>query len=166
MKIRIAGTEYSLRNKSFEIYVQGCDRACPGCHNPETQDHEGGEEVVMGDWLPVQYQKVDKFGNLVQRIFVSGGDLLCLPRPVACEFSREVRNTWKDKELWLFTGATKENVPLWVWGYYDVVKCGPYDQTKKQEGFPASSNQMLLLNKSRWNRFNNELGFKGVIEWI
>ena len=45
MDIKIAGTEFSLQRKAFEIYVQGCYRNCVGCHNPETQPFSGGTLV-------------------------------------------------------------------------------------------------------------------------
>jgi len=28
------------------FFTQGCDRHCPGCHNPETWDFEGGYEFT------------------------------------------------------------------------------------------------------------------------
>ena len=32
--IRIIGSEINLRHSALEVYVSGCIRDCPGCHNP------------------------------------------------------------------------------------------------------------------------------------
>jgi len=29
------------------FFVQGCDAHCPGCHNPETWDFDGGYEFTQ-----------------------------------------------------------------------------------------------------------------------
>ena len=44
--MKIAGTQFTLKTKSFEIYVSGCagNPHCKGCHNPETWDFNVGEE--------------------------------------------------------------------------------------------------------------------------
>lgn len=147
-EIRIAGTEYSLQYKSYEIYVQGCFRHCPNCHNPETQPFNGGTLVDMTTFLSKQAEKVAEFGNLVDRIYVTGGDLLCSPKEKAIAFSGLVRFYFPDKELWLFTGGELENIPEEVKQFYDVIKCGEYKEDLKQEGlFPATSNQRLAIRK-------------------
>lgn len=55
MKLRIAG----IQNDSIvdgpgirlSIYVQGCFHRCPGCHNPETHNPEGGLAISLDDIL-------------------------------------------------------------------------------------------------------------------
>ncbi|MDY4416490.1 4Fe-4S cluster-binding domain-containing protein, partial [Selenomonas sp.] len=46
MQLRIAGTaDDSIVDGEgirFTVFVQGCPRRCPGCHNPETQSYTGG----------------------------------------------------------------------------------------------------------------------------
>lgn len=152
MRIRIAGTEFSLKGKAFEIYIQGCYRCCPGCHNPETQPFEGGKSVDIEEFLKEQKERTDLFPDLVQNIYVSGGDLLCQNKNTAEEFSKVLKETWPDKYRWLFTGCEPDKLPDWVWNYYDIIKSGPYIQTLKQEGvFPASSNQELIFNPDTEN---------------
>ena len=147
MIVYIAGTEYSPTYKSFEIYVQGCSRHCADCHNPETWEFMKPEtQVDAQEFLAQQKVKTDKFDNMIKRVYITGGDILCSP-VWAERFSCMARTMWPTKELWLFTGAEQEDIPGWVWKYYDVVKCGPYDKTKRQENlFPASSNQKLIFN--------------------
>lgn len=172
MRIRIAGTEFSIKNKSFEIYVQGCYRGCFGCHNPETQPFEGGKSVDIHDFLKEQYDRTSLFTDLVQNVYVSGGDLLCQNGSVAEEFSRELCNFWVDKYKWLFTGADPDKIPDWVWDYYDIVKAGTYMAGLKQEGFPASANQVLIFSSTpnvftageMLDKFNS-IDFKGEKRW-
>lgn len=173
MRIRIAGTEFSIKNKAFEIYVQGCYRGCSGCHNPETQPFDVGETLDIHDFIKEQAERTDLFPDLVQNIYVSGGDLLCQNGSIAEEFSREVDNYWSDKFKWLFTGCDPDKIPEWVWNYYDIVKAGEYMEGLRQEGcFPASSNQVLIFNSNplvftadrMLDKFNN-IEFKGEKRW-
>ena len=167
MDIRIAGTEYSLQYRSFEIYVQGCYRHCPDCHNPETQPPCGGTEVNAEEWIALQKEKTDKFDSIIKRVYMTGGDLLCNYDDIAIKFSALVSRTWDNKEIWLFTGAKKEELPDWVFKYYDIIKFGEYDKTKRQEGvFPASSNQGLIINARMGSKKVIEVpDFKGEIVW-
>lgn len=150
MQIRIAGTEYSLKYHSYEIYVQGCYRNCPDCHNPETQNFGGGTEVDVNKFLIAQKSKVQSFNSLVSNIYITGGDLLCLPEEVALEFAKQVNKIFHDKVVWLFTGA--DDVPDSIKELFDVVKSGSYKKELRQDGcFPASSNQKLGWNTGRLN---------------
>ena len=49
MQLRIAGTvENSIVDGEgirYTIFVQGCPHGCPGCHNPQTHDFQGGKLV-------------------------------------------------------------------------------------------------------------------------
>ena len=124
MKIRIAGTEFSLSQKAFEIYIQGCYRQCSGCHNPETQPYNGGKEVDINEFLMEKGEVLLNVYNLVDNIYITGGDLLCHSKYVAQEFSKQAVNLlpFNDCYYWLFTGCKEENLPKWVWDYYDIIK--------------------------------------------
>lgn len=151
MDFKIAGTEFSLQRKAFEIYVQGCYRGCSGCHNPETQSFSGGKLVDIDKFISDSAKRVEHFDPVVDNIYVSGGDLLCYTDVIAETFSLAVCIAWYNKYKWLFTGAEEKNIPSWVWDYYDIVKCEPYRQDLRQEDgvFPASSNQKLIFNTNR-----------------
>ena len=154
MNIKIAGTEFSLAHKSFEIYVQGCYRNCNGCHNPETQSFGGGRDVDIDKFIQECVGRVEQFDSIVDNIYVTGGDLLCYTDEIAETFSVDVYLAWYNKYKWLFTGADEKDIPSWVWEYYDIVKCGAYDENLRQADgvFPASSNQKLLFNKDRLDK--------------
>jgi organic radical activating enzyme len=49
--MRLAGTISDVVNAyddvAFEIYVSGCTRGCPGCHSPELQSFDVGQEITQ-----------------------------------------------------------------------------------------------------------------------
>ncbi len=53
------------------IFTQGCPYACPGCHNPDTWEAKGGEEVEI-DYLVSLWRK----NPLLDGITLSGGEPL------------------------------------------------------------------------------------------
>ena len=60
MKIRIAGVSNDSivdgEGIRYTVFVQGCLRNCPGCHNPQTHDLWGGQEVDV-DYLIAEMKK-------------------------------------------------------------------------------------------------------------
>ena len=53
--IRIAGTvgESIVDGPGFHytLFVQGCPHGCPGCHNPQTHDFDGGQDIALDTLL-------------------------------------------------------------------------------------------------------------------
>ena len=51
LTVRIAGTipESIVDGPGFRfaLFTQGCPHHCPGCHNPQTHDPNGGREVSL-----------------------------------------------------------------------------------------------------------------------
>lgn len=169
MNIRIAGTEFSLKNKSFEIYIQGCWRGCPGCHNPGTHSFIAGELVNITQYVDKIANRIYPFKELIKNIYISGGDLLCYGQDVAEDFSNHIKYSFHPSyKIWLFTGAgTEDAIPDWIWYYYDVVKSGMYKENlRNPEGtFPASSNQILIFNDWCSKDFFDSVDFKGEKIW-
>ena len=134
---------------AYEIYVSGCTHHCPGCHNPELQWFDYGDE-----W---EDKKKEIFADLFDMrgwydcIAILGGDLLSQDRKVAQEMVRELKLRTQ-VPIWLFTGNDVEKIPRWVWKKFDVVKYGPYIKELRQEGFPASSNQVVWRKRDVWHR--------------
>ena len=44
------------------IYCAGCQHACPGCHNPQSWNEEGGRRMSITDIMEVI--KADPFANV------------------------------------------------------------------------------------------------------
>lgn len=54
------------------IFTQGCPHRCEGCHNPQTHDFDGGEDVTIESLL----EKV-KGNPLLDGVTFSGGEPFC-----------------------------------------------------------------------------------------
>ena len=69
----------------FTVFVQGCPHHCPGCHNPQTHDFEGGTVINERELLPrIQ-------GNpLLDGVTFSGGEPFCQAKALAA-LGREIR---------------------------------------------------------------------------
>ncbi len=71
MKVRvldiIKGTTVDGPGFRTSIYLAGCRHCCPGCHNPQSWDFEGGMEMEIDDLMEIV--KEEDFD-----VTLSGGD--------------------------------------------------------------------------------------------
>ena len=104
MNIRVAG----LVNESivdgpgfrFAIFTQGCPHACPGCHNPQTHDFAGGQEMDTEEII-TRFRA----DPLLDGITLTGGDPFC--QPAACAaLARAARASGLN--VWAYTGYLYE----------------------------------------------------------
>ncbi|MEA4814413.1 MAG: pyruvate formate-lyase-activating protein [Oscillospiraceae bacterium] len=57
------------------VFMQGCPLRCVYCHNPETWDKNGGQEISVEELV----SKIDRYRNYIQKdggVTVSGGEAL------------------------------------------------------------------------------------------
>lgn len=141
------------------IYLAGCRHHCPGCHNPESWDENGGEEVSVDELMRVIVS--DPFAHVT----LSGGDPL-LQAPACAELASRVKKE-TDKTIWCYTGYTWERLMaegdvhvMTLLQNIDVLVDGPFVQSLRNTDllFRGSSNQRLIdVQKS--------LATGGVVEW-
>lgn len=67
--IRIIGSEMNLRHRALEVYVSGCIRDCPGCHNPEAQAFGNG--MRWDKWLTANRYKLAT--GTFRNVWILGG---------------------------------------------------------------------------------------------
>ena len=84
------------------LFVQGCDRHCFNCFNPDTWDFNGGKE-----WTEKRKNKfmelIDK--PYINRISVLGGEPLAEQNlDEVLSLVKEIRISFPEKSIWLYTG--------------------------------------------------------------
>ena len=86
----------------YSVFVQGCTHACPGCHNPESQPHSGGEVREVAEVL-ADIRK----NPLVHSVTLSGGEPL--QQAEACA---ELASALKAEgyDIWTYTGYLYEDL--------------------------------------------------------
>ena len=137
----------------FAVFCQGCPHNCPGCHNPETHDFNGGNEVSIQKILAA----IDE-NPLLKGVTFSGGEPLCQTEGFA-ELAKAVKARGMD--ITVFTGFTYEQLlerekqdPALkeLLDMTDLLIDGPFilDQRDLTLQFRGSRNQRLIdMNATR-----------------
>lgn len=151
MELRIAGIENDSivdgPGVRLTVFVQGCPHRCPGCHNPQTHDFEGGT-VTDTDIL---LQKILE-NPLLDGVTFSGGEPFC-QAPALAALGKEIRSAGLN--LITYTGytyeeltknATPENGYQALLDVSDYLVDGPFLEAQKSYllHFRGSSNQRFL----------------------
>ena len=125
------------------IYCAGCQHQCPGCHNPQSWDFQGGHTMTTDDIMRVI--EADPFANVT----FSGGDPMYQPEGFA-ELARTIRQRTA-KDIWCYTGFTYEALitnprQRALLEQIDVLVDGPYVRSLRDETlrFRGSRNQRLI----------------------
>lgn len=131
------------------IFLQGCPRHCPGCHNADLLDVSGGKEVSLEDALTEIRANISP---ITQGITFSGGDPLLQPEALQ-KVLVQLRKEYPRLDIWVYTGYIYEEIKhLPVLDLVDVLVDGPFKQEQKdlELAFRGSANQRLIdLAKTR-----------------
>jgi anaerobic ribonucleoside-triphosphate reductase activating protein len=137
--MRIAGTNScSLVNGEgvrYVIFLQGCQHFCPGCHNHDTWDFEGGEEVS------VEKLVADiSFRKYIDGITLSGGDPFYQQ-----EECLKLIDHMPGMNVWIYTGFEYDEInDTELAKRADVLVTGPFIEDLRCEGkMYGSSNQEI-----------------------
>lgn len=127
------------------IFTQGCLHHCPGCHNPQTHDPDGGSWADTDDILAAAAEN-----PLLDGITLSGGDPFLQPVPclALAEGAHKI-----GLNVWAYTGYTWE--ALWeendadklaLLKETDVLVDGPFLLAERslELQFCGSRNQRLI----------------------
>lgn len=86
----------------FSVFVQGCAHHCDGCHNLESQSHNGGKEMSIGQILDA-YEHSQSSGAVT----LSGGEPFDQSEAV-CELAAAIKE--KNTNVWCYTGYVFETL--------------------------------------------------------
>ena len=148
MKIRISGivNDSVVDGPGFRlaVFTQGCPHGCPGCHNPQTHDFEGGREIDTQEII----EKLR--GNpLLDGITLSGGEPFC--QGAACAELASAAHAL-GLNVWTYSGYTYEQLLAGdaeqraLLAETDVLVDGPFvlPQRTLELRFRGSANQRLI----------------------
>lgn len=136
---------------SVTFFTQGCPHRCEGCHNPETWDFEGGEEVTHDTILEI-IEAITANG-LHRNLCIMGGEPLCPENQFLTNLIiNSVKEKLPDTKIYLWTGYYLEDLDMnnnRIKSILEQVDClidGPYDKTKRDVSLfmRGSSNQRIL----------------------
>ena len=147
MKIRVLDIAYETMADGpglrTSIYCAGCAHHCPGCHNPQSWDFSGGQEMSVKELLDIV--KDDEFANVT----FSGGDPLYQVEAFA-ELARLIKEE-TNKNIWCYTGFRYEEIQAderlrQILPYIDTLVDGPFIAELRDPYLPfrGSSNQRII----------------------
>lgn len=120
------------------VFFQGCNRHCPGCHNPGTWDPAGGKEVEINELV----REINN-NTPLRRITISGGE----PLQQFDGLMDLVRCLRRQKyDIAVYTGCRMEEVPASLLSEIDYIKVGDYrkDYHTSVKPYIGSSNQQFI----------------------
>ncbi|AMJ39938.1 anaerobic ribonucleoside-triphosphate reductase activating protein [Anaerotignum propionicum] len=127
------------------VFTQGCPHCCPGCHNLETHDYQGG---YVGDTDLILSALTEN--PLLDGVTLSGGEPL--DQPLACNhISQGAKKLGLN--VWAYTGYLWEDILekgnpqiLALLEQIDVLVDGPYqvNQRSLELLFCGSKNQRII----------------------
>ncbi|MDR1455124.1 MAG: anaerobic ribonucleoside-triphosphate reductase activating protein [Tannerella sp.] len=125
------------------IYAAGCPHRCPGCHNPQSWDPNGGTRHSV-DGILARIRAAE-----FAHVTFSGGDPL-LQVEGFTELARRIRLE-TGKTIWCYTGYRYEQIAAsatlsQILPHIDVLVDGRYVQRLRDESlhFRGSRNQRLI----------------------
>lgn len=83
------------------LYCAGCENHCPGCHNPQSWDEQGGEPIAVNELLRLI---IDADMNVT----FTGGDPMLHPEGFIALATMIRQQT--DKTIWCYTGYRFEEL--------------------------------------------------------
>lgn len=155
--MRYAGIKYNdiVDTESgicVSFWAQGCPNHCPGCHNPQTWDFNGGMQKSEKEITDEIIKAIN--ANGIKRDFsVLGGEPLAPENLIhTAHIVQSVKATYPNIKIYLWTGYTfeqlnsrREYYMIDIWKCVDVLIEGPYVEAERDITLPlrGSRNQNI-----------------------
>lgn len=124
------------------VFVQGCPHHCEDCHNPNTWKYDGGMEISPKELA-------SQFKDSPNNITISGGEPFAQWEAIV-SFMYYVREYNPNKQFWIYTGYTYDEIKWYVenymTAYVSVIVDGRFVKSLKDPKclYCGSSNQRLI----------------------
>lgn len=137
---------------SLSVYFSGCHFHCPGCHNPEAQDFNYGEEFTP----ELEQQIINKLhkNNVIRKLSILGGEPLNAEnRKDVARLIDSILTVYPDTKIYIWTGYIFEDLlksnDFIIEYILNNIHClidGRYEQDKRDITLPlrGSSNQRII----------------------
>jgi len=131
------------------IFVQGCNHACPNCHNPESWDASGGKDYTVRQVMRLM-KKPGPGRKMVRGVTFSGGEPFLQAGELAQVAAEAQRIGW---DVVTYTGCTYEDLAKRqdtdiqaLLALTDYLIDGPYihEQRTLDLKFRGSANQRII----------------------
>ena len=127
------------------LFVQGCNRHCDGCFNPETWDYNGGR--IFNRRIQELFLDLGK-EKRITGFSILGGEPLDQDEHML-ELIKQIKERYPDKTIWMWTGYTYEELTdkqMEIVKLLDVLVDGPFIISKKclNKRFRGSMNQRII----------------------
>lgn len=129
----------------FSCFVQGCPHNCPGCHNPQSHDPDGGREMSV-DEVAAQLLR----NPLTDGLTLSGGEPFAQPED--CLALARIAHS-HNLNVWCYSGWTFEflrdqgtDAQKELLSEVDVLVDGPFILAERSLALPwrGSRNQRVI----------------------
>lgn len=116
---------------SVTLFVSGCDFHCHGCHNPEAQNYQYGNEYTNNTTNEI-IEAIGK-NNINRNFCVMGGEPLSPPnRETVFHIIKKIKNNFPNIKIYLWTGYIYENISKEVdLSNIDYLIDGPFIQEQR-----------------------------------
>lgn len=127
------------------LFVQGCNRHCDGCFNPETWDYNGGR--IFNRRMQELFLDLGK-EKRITGFSILGGEPLDQDEHML-ELIKQIKERYPDKTIWMWTGYTYEELTdkqMEIVKLLDVLVDGPFIISKRcpNKRFRGSMNQRII----------------------
>ena len=127
------------------LFVQGCNRHCDGCFNPETWDYSKGQ--IFNRRIQELFLDLGK-EKKITGFSILGGEPLDQDKRML-ELIKKIKERYPDKTIWMWTGHTYEDLTdkqMEIVKLIDVLVDGPFIISQRCPGkrFRGSMNQRII----------------------
>ena len=134
------------------LWTQGCPHHCPGCHNPETWDFDGGYDVP--DDIKGRIVKAISANGITRNFSILGGEPLCEQNlDFVNNVITSVRTAYPNIKIYIWSGYTfaelierNDHRIQNILKQADYLIDGKYDDKLRDTTLPlrGSSNQQII----------------------